>query len=206
MSELEFQRELNPDQLARAMSLLDGLAGATIPDLRSVEAPRSRADRANADTAGPDQLVAPPVPRHRSKHLNRAALRFCGLAVAAAAALTLLSWSELAPPRPSGPEIAQRQPSAQPATAPVDSGSTARPVAEGAAEAAAVGNGQPVRQKPRGAQRKTRKAQVATGSKPFGRHEWRARASGYSGECFFALCPPGQARRMVYEPPRNDLH
>jgi hypothetical protein len=211
MSELEFQRELSPDQLARAMSLLNGLAGASIPDPRSAEEPRSQADRANADAAGQVQLVAPPAPRHRSKHLNRAALRFCGLAVAAAAALALLSWSELAPPRPSGPEIAQRQPPARPATATAmaDTVSKARPVAEGAAEAAtaaAVGNGQPVRQKPRGTQRKTRKAQVATRNKPFERHDWRARASAYSGECFFALCPPGQARRVVYEPPRNDIH
>src|SRR5215467_9605113 len=106
MSDLEFQRELSSDQLREALSLLVSAAGVKVQklqpdDLSSAEEVDPRADQ-------PRTTIAPqgPLPAQgslqRTKHLNLVV--FCGLGVAAAATLTLLSWSErgLTPPPLSG--------------------------------------------------------------------------------------------------------
>jgi hypothetical protein len=120
MSDLEFQRALSRDQMREALSLLDGGARAK---LRNVQAGGSSpakeggsgADQASTATAAPNRLPAAENAHQRRKHLNPV-VAFYGLGIAAAAALTLLSWSDraLAPPAPPG--IAGEQlPNPQPA-------------------------------------------------------------------------------------------
>ena len=120
MSDLEFQRALSPDQMREALSLLDGAARAKIPnvqvgDLSPAEEVGSGADQASTTTATPNRLPAAEDAHQRRKHLNPV-LAFYGLGIAAAAALTLLSWSERAPTPPALPGIAGEQlPNPQPA-------------------------------------------------------------------------------------------
>jgi len=99
MSDLEFQRELTPDQLREALLRLD-TAGMKIQkmqvrDLSTTEEVEPGVDRASTDMATQDQLPAAEVSQQRKNpHLNL--VGFCGLGIAAAVALTLLSWSERA--------------------------------------------------------------------------------------------------------------
>lgn len=95
MSELEFRHELTPDQLSEALSLLENA--------------NSKPEQAAANEAEPDRFSAAQDPAQRLKQLNRAALRFCGLAIAAALALTLMSWGESRPVPPSGQRIVYAQ-------------------------------------------------------------------------------------------------
>jgi hypothetical protein len=112
MSDLEFQRTLSPDQMREALSLLDGTAraklrNAQVGDSRPAEEVSCGADQVSTATATPNRL--PPEDAHqRRKHLNLV-LAFCGLGIAAAAALTLLSWSERALTPPGLPAIAGEQ-------------------------------------------------------------------------------------------------
>ncbi len=80
MSDLEFQRELSPEQIREALSLLDGTAGAQDQNLRIGE-------------------PAAENPEQRKKHLN-SAVAFFGIGIAAAGALALLPWSESLHPPP----------------------------------------------------------------------------------------------------------
>jgi hypothetical protein len=120
MSDLEFQRALTPDQMREALSLLDGAARAKlrnvqVGDLNPAEEVGPGADHASTTTAPPNRLLAAEDAHQRRKHPNLV-LVFCGLGITAAAALTLLSWSERAF-TPSGlPGIAGEQlPNPQPA-------------------------------------------------------------------------------------------
>jgi hypothetical protein len=120
MSDLEFQRALSPDQMREALSLLDDDARAKIPnvqvgDLSPAEEVGSGADQASTTTATPNRLPAAEDAHQRRRHLNPV-LAFCGLGIAVAAALTLLSWSERALTPPALPGIAGEQlPNPQPA-------------------------------------------------------------------------------------------
>jgi hypothetical protein len=96
MSDLEYQRELSPDQLREALSLLDSTAGVKMPkpqfgDLNPAEEVDPGAHQANTTLAAQDQRTAD-GPAHRTKHFNL--IVFWGVGIAAAATLTLLSWSD----------------------------------------------------------------------------------------------------------------
>src|ERR1700730_17038459 len=113
MSDLEFQRELSPDQLREALSLLDRAAGKPqdlqVGDLSSVEEGDPGADEACATMATRDRLPAVEDLQRRTKHLNLFVVTFCGLGIAAAATLTLLSRSDPALTPPSLTGIAHEQ-------------------------------------------------------------------------------------------------
>ncbi len=130
MGGLEFQRELGPDRLAEGLSLLDGLAGVNAQSSGFAEEPASAAAQAGASAVGQGRLPAAQDPQERTRRLNRAALRFWGLGIAAAAALALLSGGELMPTAPSRPSIAQEQLSIRPLGPVASSASAALPAAE----------------------------------------------------------------------------
>ena len=143
LSDLEFQRELSPEQIREALSLLDGAVGAQsqmgqIEDLRPAEEINPEPDQSST-TPTQDQPPAAEDPRQRTKHL-RSAAAFFGIGIVAAGALALLSWRESVPlsPKPGiaqvqlspAPGIAQVQVS-KPSVAPAaKSDSPASPVAE----------------------------------------------------------------------------
>ena len=134
MSDLEFQRELSPDQLREALSLLDRAAGMKpenlqVGDLSSAEEGDPGADEACATMATQDRLPAVEDLQRRTKHLNLVVVTFCGLGIAAAAALTLLSRSDPALTPPSLPGIAHEQLPNQSPGQLVKSASPALPVA-----------------------------------------------------------------------------
>src|ERR1700730_4127050 len=114
MSDLEFQRELSPDQLHEALSLLDRAAGMKpqnlqVGDLSSAEEGDPGADEACATMATQDRLPAVEDLQQRTKHLNLVFVTLCGLGIAAAATLTLLSRSDPTLTPPSLPGVAHEQ-------------------------------------------------------------------------------------------------
>ena len=134
MSDLEFQRELSPDQLREALSLLDRAAGMKpqnlqVGDLSSAEEGDPGADEACATMATQDRLPAVEDLQQRTKHLNLVVVTFCGLGIAAAATLTLLSRSDPALTPPSLTGIAHEQLPNQSPGQLVTSASPALPVA-----------------------------------------------------------------------------
>jgi len=119
MGDLEFKRELSPDQMREALSLLDRAAGAKpqnlqVGDLSSAEGGDPGADQASATMATQGRLPAIEDLQQPTRHLNLVAAAFCGLGIAAMATLALLSWSDRAPTPPSVSEIAPEQLSNQP--------------------------------------------------------------------------------------------
>jgi hypothetical protein len=133
MSELEFQRELTPDQMHEALSLLDGTARAKnrnlqVEDLGPAHEDYPRADHASTTRAMQDRVPAPEDPQQRKKALQLVLARYgIGIAVAAAA-LTLLFWSERVLTPPPLPAIARVQLPSQPAGQLVKSASPSVPV------------------------------------------------------------------------------
>lgn len=125
MSDLEFQRALSPDQMREALSLLDNALRAQpeqlqVEELRQTEVVDPEAEQASTATATPTGLPAG-EDAQRKKHLSPVVV-FYALGIAAAAALTLLSWSErtLAPPAQpgnAGGQLANPQPAQQVKTA-----------------------------------------------------------------------------------------
>jgi hypothetical protein len=114
MSDLEFQRELSADQLREALSLLDHAAGMKpqnlqVGDLSSAEEGVPGADEACATLATQDRLPAVEDLQQRMKQQNLVVVTFCGLGIAALAALTLLSRSDPALTPPSLTGIAHEQ-------------------------------------------------------------------------------------------------
>jgi len=78
MSDLEFQRELSPEQIREALSLLDGTAGAQnqnvgIEDLRPAEEVNPEPDHSSTTMAPQDRPPAAKDPQQRKKHLTLAA-------------------------------------------------------------------------------------------------------------------------------------
>jgi hypothetical protein len=133
MSEPEFQRELSPEQIREALSLLDSMAGAQnqnlrIGDLRPAEEVDPEPDHSSTTTATQDWPPAAEDPLQRKKHLN-SAVAFLGIGIAAAGALALLSWRESVPPPPVL-GIAHVQPPTQSAAPAAKSDSSALPVAK----------------------------------------------------------------------------
>ena len=120
MSDLEFRRALSPAQMREAFSLLDGAARAKlrnvqVGDLNPAEEVGFGADQASTTSAPPNRLAAAEDAHQRSKHPNLV-FAFYGLGIAAAAALTLLTWSERPLTPPGLPGIAAAQlPNPQPA-------------------------------------------------------------------------------------------
>jgi hypothetical protein len=134
MGDLEFKRELSPDQMREALSLLDRAAGAKpqnlqVGDLSSAEGGDPGADQASATMATQGRLPAIEDLQQPTRHLNLVAAAFCGLGIAAMATLALLSWSDRAPTPPSVSEIAHEQLSNQPPGQLVKSALPALPVA-----------------------------------------------------------------------------
>jgi hypothetical protein len=133
LSDLEFQRELSPEQMREALSLLDGTAGTQdqtvqIEYLRPAEEDNPEPDQSS--TAIPTQ-DRPPVaedPQQLRRHLNLA-VAFFGIGIAAAGALALWSWWESVPVSPT-PRIDQEEFSKQSAAPAAKSDSSALPVAE----------------------------------------------------------------------------
>src|SRR5438128_12523886 len=95
MSDLEFQRELSPDQLREALSLLDRAAGTKpqnlqVGDLTSAEEGDPGADEACASMAAQDRLPAVEVLQQRTKGLNLVFISLCVLGIVDASTLTLM--------------------------------------------------------------------------------------------------------------------
>lgn len=108
MGDLEFQRELSPDQIHEALSLLDKAAHADNQNLKVGDLNPAQRDGEQDRPPAPED----PQPRRKHPHL---ALACCGLGIAVATALPLLFWSEGVLTRPS-PPIAREQLSIQPAS------------------------------------------------------------------------------------------
>lgn len=158
MSDLEYQRELSPDQLREALSLLDRTAGIKIPnpqfaDLSPAEEVDPGAHHTGTTLAAEDQLSADGS-AHRTKHPNLIVL--WGLGIVAAATLTLLSWSDGTLTPPPRPGITHEQLPNQPPAPLVKSAFPALPV-----------NRPPPDQSPAGSKQLTPKPEVA-GSSPVG--------------------------------------
>ena len=133
MSDLEFQRELSPEPIREALSLLDSTAGAQnqnlrIEDLRPAEEVNPESDHSGTTMAPQDRPPAAEDPQQRKKNLNLAVACY-GIAIAAAGALALLSLSESVLPPPM-PGIAHEQPPEQSAATPAKSASSPLPVAK----------------------------------------------------------------------------
>jgi hypothetical protein len=133
MSDLEFQRELSPEQMREALWLLDGIAGTQSQNLRIEDLPPAKEvnpepDQSTTTMATQDRPPAAEGPLRRKKHLNLVVACF-GIAIAAAGALALSSWSKsvLSPPMPG---IAQEQPPEGSAAPPATSAFSALPVAK----------------------------------------------------------------------------
>ena len=132
MSDLEFQRELSPEQIREALSLLDSTAGAQnqnlrIGDLSPAEEVNLEPDQSSTTMAAQDRPPAAEDPQQRKKHLN-VAVAFFGIGIAVASALALLSWRESVPPPPML-GIAHEQPPKQSAAPAAKSDSPALSVA-----------------------------------------------------------------------------
>lgn len=103
MSELEFQRELSPEQIREALSLLDSAAGAqhqnSIGDLRAAEEVGPEPDQSSTTVAAQDRPPAAQDLQQRKKHL-RLAIAFFAFGMAAAGTASLLPWPERVPQPP----------------------------------------------------------------------------------------------------------
>jgi hypothetical protein len=132
MSDLEFQRELSPEQIREALSLLDKTAGAQNQNLRTgdlspAEEVNLEPDQSSMTMATQDRPLAAEDSQQRKKHMN-AAVFFMGIGIAAAGALALLSWRESVPPPPML-GIAYEQPPKQSAAPDAKSESPTLPIA-----------------------------------------------------------------------------
>ncbi len=134
MSDLEFQRELSPEQIREALSLLDSRAGAQKQNLRVGDLnPDAEVDhepnQPSSTVAAQDHTPAAEDLQQRRKHGNLA-VAFYGVGTAAAGALAVLSWSEsaLTPPPLLGLGIPHEQLGNQQPAPPAISVSPALPV------------------------------------------------------------------------------
>jgi hypothetical protein len=133
LSDLEFQRELSPEQMREALSLLNSTAGTQnqtvqFEDLRPAEEVNPEPDQSGTTMPTQDRPPAAEDPQKRRKHLN-SAVAFFGIGIAAAGALVLWSWRESVPIPPT-PRIAQEQFKKQSEAPASKSDSPALPVAK----------------------------------------------------------------------------
>ncbi len=132
MSDLEFQRELSPEQIREALSLLDSRAGAQNQNRRVGDLnPDAEVDREpnqpSSTMPAQDHTPAAEGLQQRRKHGNLA-VAFYGVGIAAVGALAVLSWSESAPTPPPLPGIPHEQLANQQPAPPAKSVSPALPV------------------------------------------------------------------------------
>lgn len=104
MSDLEFERELSPEQIREALSLLDSRAGAQnqnvrVEDLNPAEEIHPKPEPSRTAIAKQDSTPVAEDSKQRNKHLN-SAVAWYGVGIAVAGVLALLSWGEraLTPP------------------------------------------------------------------------------------------------------------
>jgi hypothetical protein len=133
MSELEFQRELSPEQIREALSLLDSAAEAQnqhlpIGDSHPAEDINPEPDPCNATMATQDRLPLAEDPQQHKKHLKLAVALF-GIAMAAAGAAALLSSPDSVHSPPPMLVIAHEQPPELSSAPAAKSDSTPLPVA-----------------------------------------------------------------------------
>jgi hypothetical protein len=133
LSDLEFQRELSPEQIREALSLLDSTAGTQnqtvqIKDLGPSEEVNPEPDQSSTTMPTQDRPPAAEDPKQPRKHLN-IPVAFFGIGIAAAGAVALWSWRESVPLPPT-PGIAQEQFSKQLAAPAAKSDSPMLPIAE----------------------------------------------------------------------------
>lgn len=143
MSDLEFQRELSPEQMREALSLLAGTAGAQaqnsqIADLNPAEEVGPEADQSGTTIAAQDRPTPPEHPRPPKKPVN-SAIAYYGLGIAAAGALALLSWWQSALTPPPLAKVAHQELPNRPAVTPGIIASPAPPIATATPEAADSG-------------------------------------------------------------------
>ena len=132
MSDLEFQRELSPEQIREALSLLDR-AGAQNQSLRVGDLnPDAELDhdpnQPSSTMAAQDHTPAAEDLQQRRKQGNLAVALFYGVGIATTGALAVLSWSESAPRLPPLLEIPHEQLANQQPAPPAKSVSPALPV------------------------------------------------------------------------------
>lgn len=113
MRDLEFQRELSPEQIREALSLLDRKAEAQNHNLRVGDlTPAEKADpernQSSTTVTTQDNALAAENLQVRKQHLN-VAVAYYGVCIVAAGALTLWSWSHSAHAPPPLPGIAHDQ-------------------------------------------------------------------------------------------------
>ena len=133
MSDLEFRRELSPEQIREALSLLDSAVGAQnqnlrIGDLRPAEEVNLEPDQSSTTMATQDRPPTAEELQQRKKRLNLAVAVF-GIGMAAAGALALSSSRESGPPSPM-PGIDHEQPREQSSAPAAQSDPPAAPVAQ----------------------------------------------------------------------------
>jgi hypothetical protein len=133
MSDLEFQRELSPEQMREALSLLGSTAGAQnqnsqLGDLTPAKDADPEADQSSTSIATQDRPPPAEHPRRPKKPVNMA-VTYYGLGIAAAGTLALLSWWQGALTPPPLPRIAHEELPNRPATPPGIIASPAPPVA-----------------------------------------------------------------------------
>src|SRR5260370_6397363 len=107
MSDLEFQRELSPEQIREALSLLDSRAGAQNQNLRVGDLnPDAEVDhepnQPSSTVAAQDHTPAAEDLQQRRKHGNLA-VAFYGVGTAAAGVLAVLLWGGSGPTTPPAP-------------------------------------------------------------------------------------------------------
>jgi hypothetical protein len=145
MSDLEFQRELSPEQIREALLLLDSKAGAQnhslrAEDLNSAEEIGPEPNESSTTTATPDCTPMAEQLHSGRRHLNSAAF-FYGIGIVAAAALALLLWKESTLALPPLSEMRHAQlPNQQGATA-LEIASPTLPLANSVADHAGDGLG-----------------------------------------------------------------
>src|ERR1700719_5261935 len=110
MSDLEFQRELSPEQIREALSLLDSRVGGQNQNLRvgglNPDAELDHEPNQPSSTmAAQDHTPAAEDLQQRRKQGNLAVALFYGVGIATTGALAVLSWSESAPRLPPLLEI-----------------------------------------------------------------------------------------------------
>jgi hypothetical protein len=132
MSDLEFQRELSPEQIREALSLLDSRAGAQdqnsrVEDLNRDAEVDHEPNQPSSTVAAQDHTPAAEDLQQHGKHGNLA-VAFYGAGIAVAGALAVLSWSESTPTPPPLPGIPHEQLADQQPAPPAKSASPALPV------------------------------------------------------------------------------
>jgi hypothetical protein len=140
MGDLEFRRELSPEQMREALSLLENVARAQnqnlrIGDLNRVEEVDPKPYQASTTPAVQDRFPAAEGLQQCKKHLSlgkkhlNSAVALVGIGIAAAGALALWPWSGGVRPLPTH-VVADKQPPNQPPALPAIGASAALPVAK----------------------------------------------------------------------------